>query len=201
MGGTGTNPPLCWGNWGSKARNPDLNSNLWLLIEWSCVITNASFYTFTPWFLSTLLLYRKKKKTVFTPIIVMTTMITFLCLGICHVQNIFGAPTCMVIKGSVETSTLFSWRLCPISCSCPFSSDPYEEGSHPGERSSVLLSAWHSQDHSKILGISNEQNHFLNVAIKKLISVISWVNAFLSLTCSIHWPPLLSDPTAAVWRK
>ena len=50
-------------------------------------------------------------------------------------------PTCMVIKGSVETSTLFSWRLCPISCSCPFSSDPYEEGSHPGERSSVLLSA------------------------------------------------------------
>ena len=71
-------------------------------------------------------LQKKKKKTIFTPIIIMPTMITFLCLGICHVQNIFGAPTCMVIKGSVEMSTPSLLEIVPNFVFLPFQLRPIQ---------------------------------------------------------------------------
>lgn len=83
-------------------------------------------------------LLQKKKKDHRHPIIIVTTIITFLCLGICHVQNISGAPRRMVIKGSMEMSTLSprGWE----SRKAAFNSDPHKEGSLPGGRSSTLLS-------------------------------------------------------------
>lgn len=69
---------------------------------------------------------QKKIKAIFTPIITMTTMITFLCLGICHVQSIFGAPTWMVIKGSVETSTLSLLEIVPNFVFLPFQLRPIQ---------------------------------------------------------------------------